>query len=436
MREPLQYLRRGATALFLAFVAAMAMQSCYEETYNGPSISDGTFDCLQPNLGHKETFGGWDPCCERSICCPNPLLDHYAEVNGSLDHRIEWDPCCKVGPCPNHNPWIPKATPAPPNMPDGGSTSDASACNDTCDGDCVPRAVPPFSGPLLLALTAIGEEPGCPAGSEPVLTNHFVDLSIPPLSCPDCACDPSAGECGLPGTITAHSGSCPGDSLGSVHTDASPPPNWNGTCTAKGAIPAGAQCNGTPCVRSLTVDPLALKDDGCAPRVSATPPPAEPPQWRTAATICQPSACSPGAGAGACVTKAGSGRFDWRLCLATSGDAASCPVQYAHKHVVYGSFTDSRECSACTCYPPSGSQCVSELSVYEGATCKGAAAIQGVTVTVKNAPLCIDLPPGIALGSKVMARPVYLPGACEPRGGNSTGEVAPEGAVTLCCLSG
>lgn len=421
-------------ALIFVLASAFIAQSCFDtQGYNGPGVDDGTLDCSFP-IGHKDSNGTWDPCCIRSICCPNPLLDHYSDVASADPPRTEWDPCCKVGDCPGHNPWLPKDASSPQGMPDGGTKSDASACNETCDGECVPRAAPPFSGPLLVALTPVGEEPGCPAGSKPVLTDHFADLSIPPLECPGCACDPPTGDCGLPGTMTAHSASCQADAQGSVHTDFSPPSTWDGSCTAKGAIAAGALCNGKPCVKSLSVAPLTLEDHGCVAHTTSETRGPEAPSWGTAATICQPSACE--GGDGACVTKAASPGAGWGLCQAIAGEGAVCPAPYVERHVVYSAYADGRACSECSCDPPSGSQCLSRLSVHSGGTCQEPAAIGGVNVTVQDAPFCFDLPAGTALGSKVMTPPVYVPGSCEPRGGNSIGEVALLGAVTLCCRAG
>lgn len=435
MSHKLRYPLHALFTSLIVLASAFGVPSCDNTTYNGPGWYDGTWHCSAPNYSHKDEFDGWDPCCERSVCCPNPLLDHNSPVDGAAPPLTVWDPCCKVGACPGHNPWLPKDASAPsPGMPDGGADADASACNDTCDGDCVPRAAPPFSGPLLVAFTALGEEPGCPFGSKPVLTNHFKDLSISPLNCSACACDPPTGECGLPGTMTAHSASCPGDAQGSVNSDFSPPPGWDGSCTAKGAIAGGAQCNGKPCVRSLSVAPLTLEEHGCAPHTTGPTRPPDAPAWKTAATICQPSTCE--GGNGACVTKAGSPRFDWALCLATSGENAVCPAPYLERHVVYEGFKDGRTCSACSCDPPSGSGCISSLSVYTGSTCQGPAAIGGLNVTADEVPFCVDLPPGISLGSKVMTRSAYVPGSCEPRGGTSTGEVALSGAVSLCCRHG
>ena len=431
----LRWARHSTIALSSLVASFIVMQSCSNEPYvDGPGIADGTEDCVRPTLSWKDDFGNWDPCCEHKACCPNPLLDHFSIVNGDVDYRQEWDPCCKVAPCPGHNPWLPKDPPAPSDMPDGGSTSDASACNDTCDGECVPRAMPPFSGPLLVHFGPVGEDVGCPAGSKEVLTNHFTDLSIPPLSCPGCACDPPTGECGLPGKMTAHSGNCPGSAQGSGHTDFSPPPNWDGTCTSTGAIPSGAQCNGKPCVRSLSVEPLTMKENGCAPRTTGAAPPPGPPTWQTAATVCQPSTCK--GGEGACVTKAGPSPPEWAVCVATDGEGAACSAPFPDKHVIHEGFADSRACSACSCDPPSGSSCLAGLQVYEGGSCQGTAALGGVAITTNDAPFCFDLPPGEALGSKVMGSPIFRPGSCEPRGGGSTGGVALTGAVTLCCRVG
>ncbi|MDI1480583.1 hypothetical protein [Polyangium sp. y55x31] len=48
---------------------------------------------------------------------------------------------------------------------------------------------------------------------------------------------------------------------------------------------------------------------------------------------------------------------------------------------------------------------------------------------------CSNVPiPGLAIGSKEITPPAYLPGACEPSDGEPIGEKEdPEQAVTFCC---
>src|SRR6185503_20589347 len=93
------------------------------------------------------------------------------------------------------------------------------------------------------------------------------------------------GMCGLPAKVTASSSICPGDAPGSVQTAFDPPPGWDGKCTDWDAIVADLDCNGIPCVNSLSTDPLTIIEGGCTPSADNKPPVS--PVWKTAALGCK-----------------------------------------------------------------------------------------------------------------------------------------------------
>jgi hypothetical protein len=51
-----------------------------------------------------------------------------------------------------------------------------------------------------------------------------------------------------------------------------------------------------------------------------------------------------------------------------------------------------------------------------------------------NTPTCHDVSTGSALGSKSATMPTYLPGACQPSGGEPMGSATPTNPVTFCCV--
>jgi hypothetical protein len=412
-------------------VMATIAPGCGDEIGTKGAGAEG-FSCGNPIFNRTDDYGHPDPCCHYKPCCPSPVLDHYAIDPGSDPPVTLWDPCCLSAECPPHNVFLPAGSTKsiPSTSGDAGTDAQTSSCTAPCDGECLARADLPMWGPLLAWIGPVDQQPVCPYGTTPVAGEHHADLNVPPLDCPTCSCDPPTGTCDLPATMTASSGKCYAPNA--IHSDTNPPANWDGSCTAANPIAAGAACNGGPCVNSLTVAPLTLTESGCAPRAINPPTPAPPPSWKASAVMCNLEPCD--AGKSVCVPKVSSPVF-WETCLAFAGDTAVCSAPYPVRHVVYDSFTDGRTCGTCTCQPPTGASCVSVLSVFEGTACKGPAAIPGNLITSKPQPFCFDLPPGIALGSKMMTPPVYYSaGLCESVAVGGSGEVTTQGAMTLCCL--
>jgi hypothetical protein len=401
----------------------------------GCGVEEGfqMYSCKDYIQDRLDDFGDHDPCCHKQICCANPLVDHYAMDPVKQPPVRLWDPCCKTEACPSHNVnWPPaKDIPTPTQQCDAGADAQTSSCAAPCDGECLARGDLPMWGPLLLWVGPADQKPACPHGTTPIAGQKYTNLNVPPLDCPTCSCDPPTGTCELPTTMTANSSGYPGTTPGAAHTDFSPPANWDGSCTAANAIAAGAMCNGAPCVKSLTVAPLTLTESDCTPRVSAPPHESPPPSWQSSTIMCSLEPCD--GGKSVCVPPANARPSGWETCLAVAGEASTCGDPYPVRRVVYDSFTDGRSCGTCACDSPRGSYCVSTLSVSEGNSCKGPAAIPGNLIFSQPKPFCFDLGAGIALGSKTMTRPTYAPGSCETRTMDGSGEVTTQGAVTLCC---
>jgi hypothetical protein len=128
----------------------------------------------------------------------------------------------------------------------------------------------------------------------------------------------------------------------------------------------------------------------------------------------------------------------FKLCIFNDGERA-CPSEdpdnvFTEQHVFYQGVEDDRQCSACACGSPKGSACTAMLSIYKGndLTCNGPALAQN---TISSAgPVCVDIAlPGQSLGSKSVKSTAYLPGICQPMGGDESGSAIKIGPATLCC---
>jgi hypothetical protein len=239
------------------------------------------------------------------------------------------------------------------------------------------------------------------------------------------------GSCALPSALTASAAPCSGPTTNITPFD--PPPGWDGSCTANEHISPNKLCGGVPCVRSLTTAPLTMTESGCAPSQQIVPH-KTPPAWSTFARGCEDAS---GGTWGTCAehgeTCAPAAPAGFRQCVSHEGDR-DCPsfTPYIEKHLFYGGADDSRDCSPCSCGAPTGSSCAASLSIYSDSACS-TPLFSSLSID-SNAPACVDLPVGSALGSKSIGTPTYTPGQCQASGGAPTGSISPVQPSTFCCL--
>jgi hypothetical protein len=309
----------------------------------------------------------------------------------------------------------------------------------SCDGECVPVGAPTWGAPFLVWIgdIAIGDvPPSCPNGA-PQMPNGPWHAPGPAPVCPACQCKQSTGTCTLPTTVTANAFAC-GDT--GTNTPLDPPNMWDGSCAAPDPIQANADCNGEPCVQSVTIGPLN-KSDACEPySVTTTINPA----GLTFAMSCNGTTAGQCADPGdTCVPgpphKQGSmsSGGKWTYCLFQEGDVDpdvdACPTTYKHRYTFADDIDDTRGCTECTCGQPEGSKCTSDVGIYSDNACSASLASDTVTEQVEP-PWCLPLPPGSALGSVSATTPTYTTGKCQPSGGGMTGQANLYGPVALCCL--
>jgi hypothetical protein len=362
--------------------------------------------------------------------CDHPFIGH-------VDNQGEPDPCCTTKPCPGHCTFNP--------CPDAGAdASDEDAMMDAagdapaeagpiCPGACLPLPPPGWSAPVVVWQgPATGTPPPCPAPAPVAGVLGYMGIDTPDAACGACSCATPDGGCGLPSSLTAGSAPC-GD--GGTSTPFDPPPAWDGGCTADDAIPAGAQCNGAPCVQSIASSPLTILDESCAPS-TADAGPLLPATWTTQLVACtgtvDPAAC--GAPSLVCApVSAPPPSFQW--CVYQTGNP-TCPPPYTQAYAVSTGIDDERGCSPCACGAPVGSACTGTLSIFSDATCSDTV---GALYVTSDPGACLTLPapppPPPALGSKWFGKPpVYTPGACAPSGGQPAGQATGAGPVTVCCI--
>jgi hypothetical protein len=309
-----------------------------------------------------------------------------------------------------------------PPVNDAGVRPDGGDAGDSCAGMCVPAIQAAWTAPALVWVGAKADAPPCSV-SIGAPAEFFTGYGNPdqPL-CGACKCEKPTGSCKLPATLTAAAASCAGDGSEVAHTSFDPPASWDGTCTTSNPIPAGTLCGGLPCVQSITITPLTLKQSGCLPIEPAKNP---PPTWKTFVRACVLNSATQTCGTmgEACAPQPPSPEF--RICTLQSGDPATivCPSGYPTKSVFYDSPVP--DCSPCTCGVPMGSRCEGSISLFQNGAC-GAPPLQAIKIDSKG-PTCADLPPGAALASKTASDPTFHAGSCEA---SSTASQA----TVFCCI--
>jgi hypothetical protein len=117
---------------------------------------------------------------------------------------------------------------------------------------------------------------------------------------------------------------------------------------------------------------------------------------------------------------------EFKQCISIVGDPAAwkCPSSYTEKSVFYSG--DAPECAPCTCAAPTGSTCTGSIELYQDGSCS---TPLGASISIDaTGPVCVDVPPGSAVGSKSATKAFYQPGSCKPSGGT------PEGKI-FCCIA-
>ncbi len=118
-----------------------------------------------------------------------------------------------------------------------------------------------------------------------------------------------------------------------------------------------------------------------------------------------------------------------RVCVLAAGDMTCPGGSYWKKHVFHQSATDTRDCSACGCDPPSGVTCNGgSVRIWDTNNCTAStttAAIDGVChfangITTRSIAIDAGAPQGGSCAKKAGA-------------GVPTGQVTPTNPTTLCC---
>lgn len=320
-------------------------------------------------------------------------------------------------------------------------------------GRCGPAAPNNFLDPQAVWIGPVDDVPdACPSGAGSGSTPEYWDLQKPSGNeCDTCSCQGPEGTCAVALDHLAFRNAPCGTSA-SVTTDVTPAANWNGSCSADGAINKGTECpagSGTLCAQSLEMAALPKPAQSCTP--TATPvlkliP--DMPRWKQAVLACRSdhkapswellselhSRENPDRDHNTCISH----ERGWRTCVRSwAPGIVECDSysEFKEQVVVYekDAILDKRSCSPCTCTPMGGS-CVATLNLYEDNACTQVLAVASMD---SDSAYCTNLPSATAgVGSKEVTSLEYVPGTCMASGGELSGDVELDDtrAYTYCCL--
>lgn len=337
-----------------------------------------------------------------------------------------------------------------------GSTTSSTSSTGTCatadcsDPDCQSAyscvSPPPsgWQGHFALYDGPAASSPGC-SGVYP--TSAFLGnggFSATPATCSQCTCAAPQGEkCNMPATIESADSTC-----GNVNTcGADLPTDWAVPCVVSMQSPylpgqqnfcgpSAVDCTTgsfAPCNVSLTVGPTTVTSGSCT--ASSVTPTKPAPTWQSLGEACgEPTPGTGCNGSQVCLPKPASG-FAPNVCIMKAGDQACPPGPFQEQHVFHTGFTDSRDCTACSCGASAGASCSATVTVYGVNTgCNGAAVATINTNTAAGA--CANLAGNPMVGSRKAVTTAPTGGACPASGGQPLGAAAPDAAtaVTFCCI--
>ena len=154
--------------------------------------------------------------------------------------------------------------------------------------------------------------------------------------------------------------------------------------------------------------------------------------WQQRIDVCGTDKAGGGCGAGkVCVPKASGASVNESVCVRHDGLMA-CPAGYAQSVQGYGSASDSRACSACSCGGPGTTCSAGSYTFYDLDAC--ATAGQSDNPVTIGSTACSNVSTLLDQGSWSVQASLPVPsGSCPASGGAPVGSVQPSQPVTYCC---
>ena len=325
----------------------------------------------------------------------------------------------------------------------GGATSSSSGTGMLCGGmpnhTCVTAAPGGWTGYFALYDGPGVNDPGCPPDFTQDSYTGDGGINAPAIMCSQCTCATPTGQtCNIGPVGQAKGLFISNNTCAAIGMMAScgyfRDVVANGTCFVQLPLPAGSaicsdpvngQCLGgvEPCNVGVRVDPATATGGTCAASMqSPTKPPAT---WTTFGHACGYQGVTTGCNVGQVCLPGTNAPYQPGVCISKPGDNM-CPQTFPNKHVYYDMMVDTRDCTACKCGPVTGATCTATVDLYSDAACN-------TKIASIPAGTCGDLSGNPAVSGR-KATPQFT-GSCaaDATGGQPTGSVTGQNAVTYCC---
>jgi hypothetical protein len=275
---------------------------------------------------------------------------------------------------------------------------------DSCVAGADCNAAPPagWSGPVAFYEGPWGQPPPCP-GDYPVLERQGNrGPHTGPTACSACTCGAPSEACTSGGLTAYVKTTCNGQS-----TDVPLTPDQCSTLTAAQSASSAFRQATAPAGTASCLPDGGVAD---APALS----------WSTTGAACAPSTPTPVCASGSLCALPPPAPYAPRWCIWHDG-AATCPSAFPVAHV-WDDPQDTRGCTPCQCNTIAGTCTVTTL-LYSDVGCQTqVATVQGGQCTSTS---------GIQSALTMVSYSGQQ--SCAPSGGDPTGGIAPQAAVTVCC---
>jgi hypothetical protein len=295
---------------------------------------------------------------------------------------------------------------------DNGIDDDGDGKIDCADDDCAamrcsPAAPSGWQGPVVFRES--DDEATCAGAFERVAWRGGNDPQADAVSCSKCTCDGNSSCASAIDFVSSSEAQCGGKSCST---------SINQACAE--ISPA--------CLADLTtayMKTALASAAGCQPSEQHADKPA--PSWRTHALACSPGALSTGGCAKdeLCAPAADGGDgFEGRYCVYRDGERDCPSATFTDRRVYHRAFKDTRACSTCSC---GGDECQYRWRVFNADDTSCATPL----LELSSEDQCVQVNPKdgkLRVGAMISGG-----GACTASGGESSGDVSADDAVTLCC---
>ena len=310
-----------------------------------------------------------------------------------------------------------ESTSGDPTLTDGGADSSETSTQDVCTESqtCIPDPPDDWMGPILLLEGAPPIDQGCPTEAPTPVLSVFSDLQATPASC-ECECGSATGTTCAPielehyGTDTECSG---------APTSEYAVPN-SGTCISPLDYPTGHYWNAP--------NP-GVTGGECAPSTNVSLPSVT---WASQSQICgdlQTSRNSCG-GSEQCIDYDNDG--EGRICISRDGEHECPETGFSEQMTRFGSFSDTRNCTECTCGAPSG-LCDGTVFLWSAPGCADNGA-GFISVSLEIGGGCEGGNPIFDVESAHASLSGANDASCTPSSSPPTGTVTPTEPRTFCCI--